>query len=144
MFVHVINLSYVQKVLPISVTYVMIRVRIFVLEGWSLERILPRVLTSLLFFPFLDFSWPSHFYARRFVSKPSLNRVSNGDSILLKLCQDFIWLCGICLVVSNEAYFYSFSFENGNGNGLLFHMTQPISRSTIKAIVCSKPTISEH
>ena len=34
------------------------------------------------------------------------------------------------------------SFENGNG--LLFHMTQPISRSTIKAIACSKPTISEH
>ena len=33
---------------------------------------------------------------------------------------------------------------NGNGNGLLFHMTQPISRSTIKAIACSKPTISEH
>ena len=31
----------------------------------------------------------------------------------------------------------------GNGNGLLFHMTQPISRST-KAIACSKPTISEH
>jgi len=35
-------------------------------------------------------------------------------------------------------------FGNGNGNGLLFHMTQPISRSTIKAIACSKPTISEH
>ena len=33
---------------------------------------------------------------------------------------------------------------NGNGNGLLFHMTQPISRSTIKAIACSKPTICEH
>ena len=31
-----------------------------------------------------------------------------------------------------------------NGNGLLFHMTQPISRSTTKAIACSKPTISEH
>jgi len=30
------------------------------------------------------------------------------------------------------------------GNGLLFHMTQPISRSTIKTIACSKPTISEH
>jgi len=29
-------------------------------------------------------------------------------------------------------------------NGLLFHMTQPTSRSIIKAIVCSKPTISEH
>jgi len=26
------------------------------------------------------------------------------------------------------------SYSNGNGNGLLFHMTQPISRSTIKAI----------
>jgi len=32
----------------------------------------------------------------------------------------------------------------GNGNGLLFHMTQPTSRSTIKAIACSKPTISEN
>jgi len=32
----------------------------------------------------------------------------------------------------------------GNGNGLLFHMTQSTSRSTIKAIACSKPTISEH
>ena len=31
-----------------------------------------------------------------------------------------------------------------NGNGLLFHMTQPTTRSTIKAIACSKPTISEH
>jgi len=36
------------------------------------------------------------------------------------------------------------TFGNGNGNGLLFHMTQPVSRSTIKAIACSKPTISEH
>jgi len=26
-------------------------------------------------------------------------------------------------------------------NGLLFHMTQPTSRSTIKVIACSKPTI---
>jgi len=32
----------------------------------------------------------------------------------------------------------------GNGNGLLFHVTQPTSRSTIKAIACSKPTISEN
>ena len=31
-----------------------------------------------------------------------------------------------------------------NGNGLLFHMTHPTSRSTMKAIACSKPTISEH
>jgi len=31
-----------------------------------------------------------------------------------------------------------------NDNGLLFHMTQPTSRSTIKAIACSKPTISEN
>ena len=31
-----------------------------------------------------------------------------------------------------------------DGNGLLFHITQPISRSTIKAIACSKPTISEN
>jgi len=38
----------------------------------------------------------------------------------------------------------AYSAVNGNGNGLLFHMTQPISRSTIKAIACSKPTISEH
>ena len=36
------------------------------------------------------------------------------------------------------------AIRNGNGNGLLFHMTQPTSRSTIKAIACSKPTISEH
>ena len=33
---------------------------------------------------------------------------------------------------------------NGNGNGLLFHTTQPTSRSTIKAIAYSKPTISEN
>jgi len=32
----------------------------------------------------------------------------------------------------------------GNGNGLLFHMTQPISRSTIKAIALSKSTIREN
>jgi len=32
----------------------------------------------------------------------------------------------------------------GSGNGLLFHVTQPISKSTIKAIACSKPTISEN
>jgi len=29
-------------------------------------------------------------------------------------------------------------------NGLLFHMTQPTSRSITKANACSKPTISEH
>jgi len=29
-------------------------------------------------------------------------------------------------------------------NGLLFHMTQPTSRSIIKAIACSKPIVSEH
>jgi len=34
--------------------------------------------------------------------------------------------------------------NKGNGNGLLFHMTQTTSRSTIKAIACSKPNISEH
>ena len=28
-------------------------------------------------------------------------------------------------------------------NGLLFHMTQPTSRSIIKAIACSKPIVSE-
>ena len=33
---------------------------------------------------------------------------------------------------------------SNNGNDLLFHMTQPTSKSTIKAIACSKPTISEH
>jgi len=32
----------------------------------------------------------------------------------------------------------------GNGNGLLFHTTQPTSRSSIKAIAYSKPTISEN
>jgi len=31
-----------------------------------------------------------------------------------------------------------------NGNGLLFHMTQPTNRSTIKAIACSKPIISKN
>ena len=30
------------------------------------------------------------------------------------------------------------------GNGSLFHMTQPTSRSTVKAIACSKPNISEN
>jgi len=30
------------------------------------------------------------------------------------------------------------------GNGLLFHMTEPTSRNTIKAIAWSKSTISEH
>jgi len=34
--------------------------------------------------------------------------------------------------------------SHGNVNGLLFHVTQPTIRSTIKAITCSKPTISEH
>jgi len=29
-------------------------------------------------------------------------------------------------------------------DGLLFHMTHPTSRSMIKAIACSKPTISEY
>jgi len=33
---------------------------------------------------------------------------------------------------------------DGNGNGLLFHMTQPTSRSSIKAIARSKPNISEN
>ena len=28
-------------------------------------------------------------------------------------------------------------------NGLLFHMTQPTSRSIIKAIACSKPIVRE-
>jgi len=32
----------------------------------------------------------------------------------------------------------------GNGNGLLFHMTQPTSRSTTKVIAWSKPTVSKH
>jgi len=32
----------------------------------------------------------------------------------------------------------------GIGEGLLFHMTQPTSRSTTKAIACSKPIISEN
>ena len=35
-------------------------------------------------------------------------------------------------------------FRSKNGIGLFFHMTQLTSRSTIKAIACSKPTISEH
>ena len=45
---------------------------------------------------------------------------------------------------SEEMQQYHCFNGNGNGNGLLFHMTQPISRSTTKAIACSKPTISEH
>jgi len=46
-FIHVTKSSNVQNVLRISVMYVISRVRIFVWEGWALERILPRVLTSL-------------------------------------------------------------------------------------------------
>ena len=55
-----------------------------------------------------------------------------------------------CVPYSNSNFcqshqaFGSLRSSYGNGNGLLFHMTQPISRSTIKAIACSKPTISEH
>jgi len=44
--------------------------------------------------------------------------------------------CTVCGRVRTSAF--------GNGNGLLFHMTHPISSSTIKAIACSKPTISEN
>jgi len=57
---------------------------------------------------------------------------------------------GLNLTLPTLLLFFSLLFPgldingNGNGNGLLFHMTQPISRSTIKAIACSKPTISEH
>jgi len=43
------------------------------------------------------------------------------------------------------ASLFCFCFVLGSMvNGLLFHMTQPTSRSIIKAIACSKPTISEH
>jgi len=38
----------------------------------------------------------------------------------------------------------SFPVEFNNANGLLFHMAQPTSRSTIKPIAWSKPTNSEH
>jgi len=38
----------------------------------------------------------------------------------------------------------NYGLQVGNGNGLLFDMTQPTSRSTIKANAWSKPTISEH
>ena len=43
----------------------------------------------------------------------------------------------------------NYRWKNSNPNtlvcyGLLFHMTQPTSRSIIKAIACSEPTISEH
>ena len=48
---------------------------------------------------------------------------------------DVLWICTLHIYCESPL---------GNGNGLLFHMTQPISRSTIKAIACSKPTISEH
>jgi len=44
-------------------------------------------------------------------------------------------------MVTNKSKTYIF---RGNGNGLLFHMTQPTSRSTIIVIAWSKPTISEH
>jgi len=49
-----------------------------------------------------------------------------------------------CPADSRKAYCKVCNNGNSNGNGLLFHMTQPISRSTIKAIACSKPTISEN
>jgi len=42
------------------------------------------------------------------------------------------------------AYQQTYHSDVFNGNGLLFHMTQPISRSTIKAIACSKLAITEH
>ena len=44
----------------------------------------------------------------------------------------------------NVIFRHHYVMQKNNGNGLLFHMTQPISRSTIKAIACSKPTISEN
>jgi len=44
--------------------------------------------------------------------------------------------CGACHAVFKDIFWYS-----GNGNGFLFHITQPTSRSTTKAIACSKPTI---
>jgi len=46
------------------------------------------------------------------------------------------------VAVSVGRFTVTMNFDNGNG--LLFHMTQPISRSTIKAIAYSKPTVSEH
>jgi len=49
-----------------------------------------------------------------------------------------VWRSGNARVCSKANSNY------GNGNGLLFRMTQPISRNTIKAIACSKPTISEN
>ena len=48
-----------------------------------------------------------------------------------------------CGLPSDDGIEQGFS-NYGNGNGLLFHMTQPTSRSTMKAIACSKPTISEN
>jgi len=40
---------------------------------------------------------------------------------------------------TNSVQWHSFcvSYKHSNGNGLLFHMTQPTSRSTMKAIACS-------
>ena len=64
-----------------------------------------------------------------------------------------IWLCntwptvtlqrlfGMSGPVTSVARDATFDVITSMVNGLLFHMTQPTSRSIIKAIVCSKPTI---
>ena len=62
----------------------------------------------------------------------------------------FIWswfdaFCYFSFITCETSSFTNwFVLETGLFNGLLFHMTQPTSRSIIKAIACSKPTISEH
>ena len=58
------------------------------------------------------------------------------NEIFLRVIQD--------VTNDGDSVFLATFIGDGNGNGLLFHMTQPISRSTIKAIACSKPIISEN
>ena len=52
--------------------------------------------------------------------------------------------CGWVIIASATTWWLVWTSDYYNGNGLLFHMTQPTNRSIIKAIACSKPTISEH
>ena len=49
------------------------------------------------------------------------------------------WKADITLFPPKMVYSYGWSMVNG----LLFHMTQPTSRSVMKAIACSKPIVSE-
>jgi len=58
-----------------------------------------------------------------------------------------VWALQHCYFgsASRDDSIYGKNFDvSHTGNGLLFHMTQPTSRSTTKAIAWSKPTISEN